>query len=182
MTSSVQPGTRSHQDMLHQMIRVNQAGEYGAVQIYKGQLQVIKDPEVRQTIQHMLEQEKAHLDQFNQQMVKNKVRPTALSPLWRVAGFALGAMTGLLGKKAAMACTVAVEEVIDDHYKSQETYLSQKGQDQDLKDLITKCRQEELAHRDIGYAHGAEQALAYPLLSKGIKLASRTAIWLSKRL
>lgn len=185
--SSFQSNSRFHQEKRHQIIRVNQAGEYGAVQIYKGQLQVTKDPEVRSILETMLEQEKNHLQRFDEQIIKNRVHPTIFEPLWHVAGFTLGAVTGLMGKKAVMACTTAVEEVIDTHYKSQEEYLEKHvygeptKEDQELKSLITQCRQEELEHRDIGYAHGAKEAIGYPLLSNSIKIASKIAIWLSKR-
>lgn len=169
------------QKAIHRMIRVNQAGEYGAVQIYKGQLSVLKKTAVKDTLQHMLDQEEEHLARFNEQVVQNQVRPTVLSPLWHKAGFALGALTALMGPKAAMACTVAVEEVIEEHYKDQEDFLGDKPQYADLKALISKCREEELEHRDIGYDHDAAAAPAYPLLSRGIKAASKLAIWLSKR-
>ena len=176
--------TLSHQEKIHQIIRVNQAGEQGAVQIYKGQLWALKDQSIRETLEHMLTQEENHLSQFNKQIVKHRVRPTLLSPLWHGAGFALGALTGLLGEKAAMACTVAVEEVIDTHYEFQENYLERASQkrDQELKELITHCRQEEQEHRDIGYAHHAEKAMGYTLLTKTVKAASKMAIWLSKRI
>ena len=107
------PGDRPVDDQIERMIRVNQAGEFGAVRIYQGQLAVLGKTETGPLLEHMLEQEKQHLDQFNEMMAHRHVRPTALSPLWSVLGFALGAGTALMGKKAAMACTVAVEEVID---------------------------------------------------------------------
>lgn len=175
-------GELTPRERIEQIIRVNQAGEYGAMQIYKGQLKVLKDPEVRAVIEHMLEQEETHLRHFNQQLIKRKVRPTLLSPLWRLAGFALGATTALMGKKAAMACTVAIEEVIDEHYHSQERYLADAEGEEELKNLVSQCRQEELEHRDIGYQNEAEKAIAYPLLAKGIKRASKLAIWLSKKI
>jgi ubiquinone biosynthesis monooxygenase Coq7 len=175
-------GELTPREKIEQIIRVNQAGEYGAIQIYKGQLKVFKNPEIRDTIEHMLKQEEAHLHHFNQQLIQRKVRPTVLSPLWHLAGFALGAATALMGKKVAMACTVAVEEVIDEHYQSQEQYLSHVENEEELKKLVSQCRQEEIEHRDIGYQNEAEKALAYPLLTQGIKRASKLAIWLSKRI
>ncbi|MGB0935276.1 MAG: demethoxyubiquinone hydroxylase family protein, partial [Alphaproteobacteria bacterium] len=159
--------------------RVNQAGEFGAQQIYKGQLAILKDPQDQEVISHMLEQEQVHLKRFNELVVDRKVRPTALSPLWNVLGFALGASTAILGKKAAMACTVAVEEVIDEHYQEQLDTL--KDNDKELTDLIEKCQAEELEHRDIGLEHGAEETPGYTVLSTAIKGASKLAIWLSKR-
>ena len=121
---------------LHQAIRVNHAGEYGAKQIYKGQLAVFKlkkDQPTVDLIEHMQQQEEIHFDYFNQKMVDEKVRPTLMQPLWQVAGFALGFVTAAIGKKAAMACTVAVEEVIDEHYQDQ---LSHLEADAELKNKI----------------------------------------------
>lgn len=174
------PGDRPVDDQIERMIRVNQAGEFGAVRIYQGQLAVLGKTETGPLLEHMLEQEKQHLDQFNEMMAHRHVRPTALSPLWSVLGFALGAGTALMGKKAAMACTVAVEEVIDEHYARQQAKL---GGDQDppLEQLITKCREEENEHKETGLAHGAEQAFGYPVLSSAIKGGARLAIWLSTR-
>ena len=167
------------QDIKSQMIRVNQAGEYGAVQIYKGQLAVLGKTEIGHLLEHMLAQEKEHLKHFNAEIVKNRIRPTALSPLWAIAGFALGAGTALLGKKAAMACTVAVEEVISEHYRDQEARLDEN--DQDLKNLIRYCRLEEEEHHQISVEQNARQAPFYPLLSGFIKGSTRLAIALSKR-
>jgi 3-demethoxyubiquinol 3-hydroxylase len=174
------PGDRPLSDDVQRMIRVNQAGEFGAVQIYKGQLAILGKSETGPLLEHMLDQEKVHLDKFNDMMVDRRVRPTVLSPLWSVFGFALGAGTALMGKKAAMACTVAVEEVIDEHYARQQVKLS-GDQDPELESLITKCREEELEHKETGLAHGAEQALGYPILSSAIKGGARLAIWLSTR-
>ncbi len=174
------PGDLPHQQLIERMIRVNQAGEYGAVRIYKGQLAVLSKSAEAGTIQHMLGQEQEHLERFNELVVKRQVRPTVLSPLWYIAGYALGAGTALLGSKAAMACTVAVEEVIDEHYANQETLLDEE--EAELKQLISTCREEENEHRAIGLEHGAEEATAYPLLSSAIKAGSRLAIWLSTRI
>jgi ubiquinone biosynthesis monooxygenase Coq7 len=174
------PGDRPISDHIQRMIRVNQAGEHGAVCIYKGQLAVLGKTETAPILEHMLEQEKVHLDQFNALMVNRHVRPTVLSPIWSVFGFALGAGTALMGKKAAMACTVAVEEVIDEHYARQQAKLG-GDQDPELADLITKCREEENEHKATGLAHGAEQAIGYPILSSAIKGGARLAIWLSTR-
>lgn len=173
------PGDPRARPAVERMIRVDQAGEYGAARIYAGQLAVLRKTKSAPIIQHMAEQEQHHLDTFNRMIPKRRVRPTVLTPLWHVAGFALGAGTALLGEKAAMACTVAVEEVIDEHYAAQAECL---GDDEaELKETIETFRAEELEHRDIGYAEGAEQAPAYPLLTAAIKRASKTAIWLSER-
>lgn len=159
----------------NRVIRVNQAGEFGAVQIYKGQLAVLRDRPCTPVIKHMLEQEYQHLEKFNKLMIKRQVRPTALTPIWRLAGYALGAASAALGEKAAMACTVAVEEVIDQHYAEQERVLDDKP----LKKLITKCRAEENEHKEIGLSYGAS---THPILSLFVKTATRSAIWLSTRI
>ncbi len=175
------PGDRPLNNQIERMIRVNQAGEHGAVCIYQGQLAVLGKSETGPLLEHMLDQEKVHLERFNEMMVERHVRPTALSPIWSVFGFALGAGTALMGKKAAMACTVAVEEVIDEHYARQQAKLG-GDQDPELEQLITKCREEENEHRETGLAHGAEQAVGYPILSSAIKGGARLAIWLSTRI
>ena len=170
------PGDRSLSHEQERMIRVNQAGEFGAIQIYKGQLAVLKGKECEPVIQHMLEQEHEHLDKFNKLMIERRIRPTLLAPLWNVAGYAVGAATAALGEKAAMACTVAVEEVIDQHYAEQEKELGDT--DKNLKSLISKCREEENEHKEIGLSYGPTP---YPILSMFIKTAAKSAIWLSKR-
>ena len=173
------PGSLSKQERLERMIRVDHAGEYGAVQIYRGQLAVLRGTASEATIQHMQEQEEVHLATFDKLIVERGVRPSALSPLWKRAGFALGAVTALMGEKAAMACTAAVEEVIDDHYAAQARAL---GNDEpELKAIIERFRAEEAEHRDIALAEGAEQAPAYRALTAAIKAGSRAAIFLAKR-
>jgi ubiquinone biosynthesis monooxygenase Coq7 len=127
----------------------------------------------------MATQESRHLDRFNQLVNERQIRPTALSPVWDVAGFALGAATALLGSRAAMACTAAVEEVIDDHYGRQ---LERLDSDPDLKQAIAEFRADEIAHRDEALAHGAEGAPAYRLLSDAIKAGCRLAIRLSEKI
>lgn len=174
------PGDLTREEKLKRMIRVDHAGEYGAVRIYAGQLAVLKNSSNSNTIKHMEEQEQKHLAKFNELIVENKVRPSALLPLWYIAGFALGAATALIGEKAAMACTVAVEEVIDEHYQKQEKELG--VEEPELKSVIVKFRKEELEHRDIGIKHDAENAPVYPLLKGVIKTISRYAIWLSERI
>lgn len=174
------PGDPDREALIAQMIRVDQAGEYGAKRIYEGQLAVLGRRRVGETIRHMAGQEQHHLDTFNKLMAQRRVRPTALTPLWHLAGFALGAGTALMGEKAAMACTVAVEEVIGDHYAGQE---SQLGEDEkDLKETIERFRLEEKEHHDTALAHNAEQAPAYPVLRRAIKDGTRLAIWLSTRI
>lgn len=179
MSNRPLPGDKSKQAMLDEMVRVNHAGEYGAKQIYKGQLAVLHKDECAETLKHMEEQELEHLRAFEDYMQKYKARPTALLPLWHVAGFALGAGTALMGKRAAMACTVAVETVIADHYQEQ---LDQLGNDElELKQSIKKFREEEIEHHDIGIEHEAEQAPFYQMLSGAIKTGCKAAIWVAKR-
>lgn len=173
------PGEPTGKALIDRMIRVDQAGEYGAKRIYEGQLAVLRDSPNRALIEHMAEQEREHLETFDRLIVERGVRPTALNPLWHFAGFAVGAGTALLGEKAAMACTVAVEEVIEEHYADQAAKL---GDDEaDLKATIQKFRDEELEHRDIGLEKEAEQAPAYRLLTAVIKRGSRAAIWMAER-
>lgn len=173
------PGDLTPAETLARMIRVDQAGEYGARRIYEGQLAVLGRSPAAATIRKMHEQELAHLETFDRLIAERRVRPTLLQPVWHVAGFALGAATALLGEKAAMACTVAVEEVIDEHYAGQSERL---GEDEaELKKTIEDFRADELEHRDIGLEHDAEGAPAYPVLSGAIKAGSRLAIWLSER-
>ena len=174
------PGDLTHEQMIKRMIRVDHAGEYGAVRIYEGQLAVLGNTPSAPVIEKMAKQEERHLKKFNELIADNKVRPTALLPVWHVAGFALGAATALLGEKASMACTVAVEEVIDEHYAGQVATLDDK--DKDLKDTFEEFRQEELEHRNTSLKHGAEEAPGYKVLKGAVKASSRFAIWLSERI
>lgn len=174
------PGDLKAAENVDRMLRVDHAGEYGAKRIYEGQIAVLGKGPKGDTLRHMAEQEQVHLDYFSTQLVKRRVRPTALMPIWHLAGFALGAGTALIGEKAAMACTVAVEEVIDEHYAEQRDCLD--ADEGELKDTIERFRQEEVEHRDIAYANGAEQAPAYPLLVGAIKKGSQLAIWLAARI
>ncbi len=162
------------------MVRVDHAGEYGAVRIYTGQLAVLGRSRQGPLLAHMRAQEEQHLALFAAEVAERRVRPSALLPLWHVAGFALGAVTAALGSRAAMACTVAVEEAIDGHYAGQAAALA--GAEPKLEGLIAHCRAEELQHRDIGLANEAEQAPAYRLLYWAIKSGCLLAIALSKRL
>lgn len=163
------------------MIRVDQAGEYGAQRIYAGQLAVMgtRAP-LTGEVRHMAEQEAAHLARFDALIAERGVRPTALQPFWHVAGFALGAATALIGPKAAMACTAAVEEEIDRHYTAQ---LEELGEaDPELSATIEEFRADEREHRATALAHGAEQAPGYPLLAGAIRLGCRMAIRLAERI
>jgi ubiquinone biosynthesis monooxygenase Coq7 len=173
------PGDGSHKTRRARMIRVNQAGEFGAKQIYAGQLAILGHTEIGETIAQMKDQEQVHLDTFNELMVEENVRPTALTPLWSVAGFALGAGTAMLGKDAAMACTVAVEDVIDEHYRRQSAVLEDG---EPLKATIDQFRAEELQHRDTALDAGAKKAPGYRLLTTGIRAATKLAIGLSTRI
>ena len=170
-------------DEIHRMIRVDQAGEFGATRIYKGQLAVVGDrgPHA-QEIAHMAEQEEGHRARFDALMAERGVRPTALQPFWSIAGYALGAGTALLGPEAAMACTAAVEEEIDKHYSEQLDRLEESGADPELAAMVHEFREEERQHRDAALAAGAERAPAYPLLSGAIRLGCRAAIKLAERI
>ena len=162
------------------MIRVDHAGEYGAVRIYEGQLAVLKNRASGETIRAMAEQEQHHLKTFDRLINERRVRPTALEPVWRVAGFALGAATALMGEKAAFACTAAVEEAIDEHYASQIEALGEK--DPILKKTVENFRADEAAHRQTALDNGAEKAPGYRLLSEAIKAGCRVAIKLSEKI
>jgi ubiquinone biosynthesis monooxygenase Coq7 len=178
--SSLSPSTLRTKDIAS-MIRVNQAGEYGAQRIYAGQLAVMGDrtPAARDIV-HMAAQEDKHLAAFNTMVSQRKVRPTALQPVWNIAGFALGAVTAAIGPEAAMACTVAIETEIERHYAEQ---LEQIGSDDpELAALVTEFRAEELEHKETALAQGAERAPAYPLMSAAIRLGCRAAISLTKRI
>lgn len=176
------PGHNARDKDFERMIRVDHAGEHGAVQIYAGQLAVLGHTAAGETIRKMAAQEQEHLDTFDKLVAENGVRPTALSPVWSVAGYALGAVTALMGEKAAMACTAAVEEVIDEHYAKQAAALDDDGPESAaFKQTIEKFRADEIAHRDTAIEHGAEQAPGYRALSEAIKAGCRFAIKLSER-
>ena len=166
---------------LEEIIRVDHAGEFGATKIYEGQIAVFgKNTKIGKTIQHMADQEQAHIEKFQELIVSERVRPTALLPLWSLAGYALGAGTALMGEKAAMACTVAVEKVIGEHYHEQ-TQLLEKDYS-NLKKTIKKFAADELEHHDIGIAHDAESTPGYKLLTKVIEMGCKTAIAISKKI
>ena len=177
------PGDLSPRAETERMIRVDHAGEYGATRIYAGQLAVLGRGDKGDLLRHMQDQEKVHLATFKTLVAARRVRPTALLPLWHIAGFALGAATAALGTRAAMACTVAVEEAIDEHYSDQLATLEARETDQEpeLIQTIEKFRAEELEHRDIGLENEAELAPAYRLLSAVIKAGCKVAIRVSER-
>jgi len=163
------------------MIRVDQAGEYGATRIYAGQLAVLRRncPEAK-LIARMAAQEERHLKRFNDLMAQRRGRPTVLQPFWNVAGFALGAATALMSEKAALACTDAVETEIDRHYQEQLDALG--NEDPELAADIAEFRAEELEHRDTAREAGATEAVGYPVLTAAIRAGCRVAIGLSKRI
>jgi 3-demethoxyubiquinol 3-hydroxylase len=165
---------------IEQMIRVNHAGEFGAKRIYEGQLAFLKDKEAIKNIKHMKEQELVHLSYFENELSKRRIRPTALAPIWNLAGFALGAITAKMGDKAAYACTVAVEEVIEEHYENQLRNLSED--EGELKANIQKFKAEEAEHKEISLQNEAEKAEGYEVLTAMIKAGSRAAIYLSSRI
>ena len=172
---------KTNRETLEEIIRVDHAGEYGATRIYDGQIAVFgKNTNIGKTIQHMADQEQEHIDKFNELILEHRVRPTALLPLWNIAGFALGASTAILGEKAAMACTVAVEKVIGEHYQEQIDLL--KDDHKDLKKTISKFRDDELEHHDIGIEHDAESTPGYKIMTKFIELGCKTAIAISKKI
>ena len=174
------PGDPDRKTLIERMIRVDHAGEFGAARIYEGQLAVLGKQPVGETIRQMSAQEEKHLAAFNELIVARRVRPTILSPVWHAAGFALGAATAAMGEKAAMACTVAVEDVIQEHYADQSALL---GDDEvELRNLIDEFRAEEIEHKETGLAHDAEQTPGYRVMSEVIKTGTRAAIWLSTRI
>jgi len=173
------PGDESEAARIERFIRVDHAGEYGAKRIYQGQLAVLGRGPKGDILRHMQAQEQVHLDTFSALVAERRVRPTALLPFWHVAGFALGAATAALGERAAMACTVAVEEAIDEHYRAQSAQL---GEDEaPLRETIEAFRAEELEHRDIGLANEAELTPGYRVLSALIKAGCKVAIAVSER-
>jgi len=175
---------------LSEIIRVDHAGEYGAQVIYQGQLDALRlkksDEETIKIVEHMKLQEDEHFEYFNEKLKNNQVRPTLMHPVWKVGGYAMGFLTALIDKKAAFVCTTAVEEVIDEHYQEQLDYLQKNKQNHpdlaDLEEKITKFREEELEHRDIGYENEAAEFTAFKPLSNLIKCVTKGAIAVSKKL
>jgi ubiquinone biosynthesis monooxygenase Coq7 len=178
------PIKHDKKSIIDSILRVNHAGEYGAKRIYEGQLAFTRDKHVKAQIKKMHDQELAHLNYFEQQIIENKSRPTALMPLWHVGGYALGAFTALLGHKTSMLCTQAVEEVIADHYQEQiddleDYHFTDK---EALKQKITQFRKEELEHKVIAEFNDAAQAPFNKFLTFGIQTICKAAIALSKRI
>lgn len=175
------PGKRLSEKDRASMVRVDQAGEFGAVRIYSGQLAVMGDRHpYGRLIAGMAAQEERHRAAFDAMIARRGGRPTLLSPFWNVAGFALGAVTAAMGPRAAMACTAAIETEIDKHYSDQLEAIGDA--DPELSEAIVDFQAEEVEHRDAAIAHGAEQTPAYPLLFGAIRLGCRAAIALSKRI
>ncbi len=174
------PGDPTNAARIQAFIRVDHAGEYGARRIYQGQIAVLGRGPKGDILRQMQAQEEVHLATFSDLVARRRVRPTALLPLWHIAGYALGAVTAAMGTRAAMACTVAVEEAIDEHYSAQHAAL---GEDEaDLRDTIEKFRAEELEHRDIGLEHEAELTPGYRLLTAVIKRGCKVAIAVSEKI
>uniref|UniRef100_G3Q654 5-demethoxyubiquinone hydroxylase, mitochondrial n=1 Tax=Gasterosteus aculeatus TaxID=69293 RepID=G3Q654_GASAC len=177
------PRDSEEKDMLDRILRVDHAGEYGANRIYAGQMAVLGRSSIGPLIQEMWDQEKKHLKKFNEILAENRVRPTALLPLWNIAGFVLGASSALLGKEGAMACTVAVEESISEHYNSQIRALMEKDPERytELLQVIKEFRDDEMEHHDTGLEHDAEKVPGYWLLKNAIQLGCKVAISVSQR-
>ena len=174
------PGDRASTAEIERILRVDHAGEFGATRIYAGQTAVLGRGRAAGEIRRMAEAEARHLAAFEILLHQRRVRPTLLGPLWSLAGYALGAATALLGEPAALACTVAVEEVIDAHYSAQADRLADL--DPALRETILAFRADELAHRETALAMGALETPGYELLSTVIKSGSRLAIWLATRI
>ena len=175
---------KNNSKKIEEFIRVDHAGERGAIKIYEGQLLALKtirkDVNLQKTIEEMKIHEKEHCDFFEKEIKKRNIEPTKLLPLWDLLGVGLGFGSTILGKKAAMLCTASVEEVIDDHYKNQ---IDQLGSDEkELKDKIIKFREDELHHKDIAYEKGATKNGLYSLLDKIIKTGSKVAINISEKI
>ena len=169
---------------IEEFIRVDHAGERGAVKIYEGQLlalnTLVKNEDLRKTIEEMKVHEKEHCEYFEMEIKKRKIRPTKFLPLWDLLGVGLGFGSTLLGKKAAMLCTASVEEVIDEHYQNQIDQLD--SDEKDLKKKIIKFRKDELYHKDIAYEKGATKKGLYSIMDKIIKTGSKLAINISEKI
>jgi ubiquinone biosynthesis monooxygenase Coq7 len=174
------PGEPAGSRLAERVLRVDHAGEYGAKRIYQGQLAVLGNSPSGAAIREMADSEAEHLAWFDHELTARGVRPTLLHPLWHVAGYALGAATALMGPKAAMACTVAVEEAIDEHYQAQEDALGDT--EPALKQAIARFHADELNHRDAALAHDAERAPGYRAMKIAIKTGCKAAVWLAERI
>lgn len=177
--------TAHQRELIDCMLRVDQAGELGADAIYKGQMDVLrKDEDVGPVIQHMWDQEKLHLSVMNKMVSENRIRPSALTPFWSIAGYTLGVASALLGPRAAMACTEAVEEVINEHYNDQiRELMTMKGNAQvsKLQNIIREFRDDELGHMHVAVEHDSKQAPLYDPITAVIRQGCRTAIWIASR-
>ena len=175
---------KTDKNKVEEFIRVDHAGERGAIKIYEGQLLAlntfVKDDSLKKKIEEMKIHEKEHCDYFENEIKKRNIEPTKFLPLWDLLGVALGFGTTLLGKKAAMLCTASVEEVIDEHYSSQIKEL--KDDEKKLKEKIIKFREDELQHKEIAYAEGATKKGMYSILDKIIKIGSKIAIRISEKI
>ena len=169
-----------NKNYIDSILRVDHAGETAAAKIYDGQLAVLKNTSVGPTIQHMKDQEQEHLDTFNKLLYENDTRPTALLPLWNVMGFGLGVASAVMGEKAAMACTIAVEEVIGEHYAKQAESLN--DDQKELKSTLMKFRDDELDHLETGVEHDGENAPGYEIMKAIVQLGCRTAIKISEKI
>jgi len=175
---------KTNKKILEEIIRVDHAGERGAIKIYEGQLLALKtikqDNDLKDKIEKMKEQEKKHLEYFEKEIQKRKIKPTSLLPLWDLMGVTLGFGTALLGKKAAMLCTASVEEVIEDHYQNQ---LQKLGNDEkDLKAKIEKFKEDEIEHKNMAYETGVTNKGFYSIMDKVIRTGSRIAITISEKI
>jgi len=166
---------------IHEIIRVNHAGEYGAKRIYQGQLKYIKSQNDHILIKEMLNHEEIHLNYFEKKLLEKKVRPTALLFFWHHYGFLLGALSSLTGIKTAMLVTQSIEEVIEKHYEQQINYLKSINTEPELLDNITKFRLDEMEHRDIAIINDSEQAIFAEITSKVVKTICSLSISLSKK-
>ena len=175
---------KTDKNKIEEFIRVDHAGERGAIKIYEGQLLAlntfVKDENLKKTIEEMKEHEKEHFEYFENEIKKRNIKPTKLLPLWDLLGVGLGFGTTILGKKAAMLCTASVEEVIQEHYADQIKQL--EVDEKKLKDKITKFRDDELDHKDIAYEEGATKEGPYSILDKVIKTTSKIAIRISEKI
>ena len=175
---------KSNKRKIEEFIRVDHAGERGAIKIYEGQLlalnTIVKNEELKKTIEHMKEHEVEHCEFFEKEIKKRKITPTKLLPIWDLLGVGLGFGSTLLGKKTAMLCTASVEEVIDKHYQSQINQLDTS--EKELKKKIIKFRKDELHHKDIAYEKGATKKGCYSILDKIIKTGSKIAINISEKI
>ena len=175
---------KTNKKKLEEFIRVDHAGERGAIKIYEGQLlalnTIYKDDNLKETIEEMREHEREHCEYFENEIKRREIKPTKFLPLWDLLGVGLGFGTTLLGKKAAMLCTASVEEVIDKHYQDQINQI--KDDEKDLRDKIIKFREDELHHKDIAYEKGASKKGFYSILDKLIKTGSKIAINISEKI